>query len=130
LANKGSQNKTLPKIPKQAKAPAKKRAIKTSRKKAVYAFVSILLIVCVIQALRGVYLNVTRYVVLNNQINKLHNLFVSAKDKNLELKKQIQNYTSVKGIEALARDNLKMVGKDEILVEIKQPTPPPAPKKK
>jgi signal transduction histidine kinase len=54
------------------------------------------------------------------QLNKLEKLNIIANDENNQLREQLKNYTSSKGIEALARDNLKMVGKDEVLVVIKQ----------
>ncbi|EKE03261.1 MAG: hypothetical protein ACD_20C00225G0005 [uncultured bacterium] len=102
----------------------KERLIRTNKKRAYYLLISCLLVICLFQAVRGVYLNTTKYIVLNNQINKLERINSVARQKNEELNKQIQSYSSTKGIEELARDNLKMVGKDEVLVIIKElPTP-------
>ena len=71
--------------------------------------------------MRGIYLNVARYITLKQQLHKLETINKSAKTKNFEIKEQLLKYTSSKGIEALARDNFKMVGKDEVLVVIKKP---------
>jgi cell division protein FtsB len=121
LVNKDIQNKKLNNTMTRKKTPKKKKAIKTNRRQFFYSVLSVILIISVIQAVRGVCLNVTRYVALNSQIHKLYQLFNLASGRNQDLKKQIQSCTSPKGIEALARDNLKMVGKDEVLVVIKQP---------
>jgi cell division protein FtsB len=101
------------------KKTLKEKIKRANKKKAYYLFITFLLLICLFQALRGVYLNATKYIALNQQLNKLEKLNVVALEKNKELQKQIQNYASVKGIEGLARDNLKMVGKDEVLVIIK-----------
>lgn len=61
-----------------------------------------------------------KYITLNNQLQKLEKLEVNAVNENNLLKEQLKNYTSSKGIESLARDNMKMVGKNEVLIEIKQ----------
>ena len=102
----------------------KEKIKKVGKKRAYYLFIAFLLLICVFQAIRGAYLNTTKYIVLNQQLNKLAKLNTMALERNLELKKQIQSYTSNKGIEALARDNLKMVGQNEVLVVVKQSTTP------
>jgi len=104
---------------KKKSASAKVRKI--SKIRLYYLAATIILIICLCQALRGLYLNVAKYIVLNKQLSKLESLNISSKEKNYDLKQQLKNYTSSKGIEALARDNLKMVGKDEILVIIREP---------
>lgn len=90
------------------------------KKRSFYLFLTVVLIICLSQAIRGVYLNTSKYIILNQQLDKLGSLNNLAREKNLELRKQLKNYTSSKGIEALARDNLNMVGKDEVLVLIKE----------
>jgi len=96
-----------------------KNVRKVYQKRIYYLFVTILLLICLTQIFRGIFLNVARYVTLNKQLSKLEQLNIDAIDKNNQLKDQLKNYTSTKGIEALARDNLKMVGKNEVLVVIK-----------
>jgi len=97
------------------------KARKIPKIRLYYLAATIVLIICLCQALRGLYLNVAKYITLNKQFSKLESLNINSKEKNYDLKQQLKNYTSSKGIEALARDNLKMVGKDEILVIIREP---------
>jgi len=106
-----------------ARKSHEKKPISSNNRKIYYSFFTILLIICSIQALRGVYININKYFVLKKQIYELRLINGEAVKKNQDLKKQIHDYTSSKGIEALARDNLKMVGKDEVLVVIKEPAP-------
>jgi cell division protein FtsB len=84
-----------------------------------YLLLSVILIICLIQGIRGLCLNVAKFITLNKKLEKLHEINISAKIQNRELKSEIKNYTSPKGIESLARDNLNMVGKNEVLVLIK-----------
>jgi len=93
---------------------------KNTGKRIHYMLITLVLVILLLQIARGMYLNVIQYVVLKRQLNKLEYINQQAKEKNLELKKQLKDYTSKKGIEALARDNLQMVGKDEILVILKK----------
>jgi len=111
IINSGSRN-MKPDQNKQKKPKRKSVRI-------YYLLLSIVLIVCLIQGVRGLCLNVAKYVTLEKKLEKLREINISAKVKNRELKSEIKNYTSPKGIESLARDNLNMVGKNEVLVLIK-----------
>ncbi len=97
----------------------KKQLRKTYRKRVYYLFLTLVLSLCMLQFLYGSLYNFTRYVVLNRQIDKLEVLNKESIEKNKKLKNQLKVYSSNKGIEELARNNLKMVGKDEVLVLIK-----------
>lgn len=101
----------------------KKKINKNFKKRHYYLFLTVVLVICLFQAFRGAYLNIARFVILNQQFSKLKSLNAAAQDKNINLKRQLKNFSSSKGIEALARDNLNMVGKNEVLVVIKQPPP-------
>lgn len=98
---------------------SKKQIRKTYRKRVYYFILTIILSVCTIQFLYGSLYNFTRYIVLNKQIDQLKELREKSIEKNNTLKNQLKVYSSCKGIEELARNNLKMVGKDEVLVLIK-----------
>lgn len=108
----------IPIIQKQVINRTKVR--KVYQKRVYYFFITILLLICLFQIVRGIFLNVAKYITLNNQLQKLEKLEVNAVNENNLLKEQLKNYTSSKGIESLARDNMKMVGKNEVLIEIKQ----------
>jgi len=98
-----------------------KKQLRRIYKKRVYYFgIAIILCVCIMQFFYSSLYNFTRYIVLNNQENRLQELKQSALRKNKQLKNQLVVYSSYKGIEELARNNLKMVGKDEVLVLIKE----------
>lgn len=73
-----------------------------------------------LQLMCGTGINITRFITLNKQINELNQLNQDATKKNIQLKEQLKIYSSYSGIEELARNNLKMVGKDEVLVLIKK----------
>jgi len=76
--------------------------------------------ICLLQLSWSTALNIARYITLNKQIKELTALNDQAAKKNNELKQELLTYASSKGIEALARGKLKMVGKDEVLVLIKE----------
>jgi len=111
VINSGS-GKVKPALNKQKKP--KKKSVRI-----YYLLLSIVLIICLIQGVRGLCLNVAKYITLEKKLEKLREINIAAKVKNRELKSEIKNYTSPKGIESLARDNLNMVGKNEVLVLIK-----------
>jgi cell division protein FtsB len=101
---------------------SKKNYFQLNRKKKYYLLITLVLGIALLQSIRGAYLNIAKYITLKKQMVKLESLNQKVKGKNEELKSQFENYTSSKGIEALARDNLNMVGKDEVLVIIKKPS--------
>lgn len=43
--------------------------------------------------------------------------------ENQRLKEELDDFSSMKSLEAIARNNLKMAGKDEVLVIINKPQP-------
>ncbi len=105
-------------------ARSKKQLRKVYKKRAYYFFCTIVLLVCLIQFLYGSLFNFTRFIVLNGKIDRLETLNKISLEKNKRLKNQFKVYSSHKGIEELARNNLKMVGKDEVLVLIKNNSKP------
>ena len=44
--------------------------------------------------------------------------------ENQKLKEELNDFSSMKSLEAIARNNLKMAGKDEVLVIINKPQQP------
>ena len=99
--------------------PTKLQIRKIYKRRVYYFFLALILFICVIQFLCGSLYNCTRFIVLNNQINTLQQLNENAQKTNQQLRTQLKVYSSYVGIEELARNNLKMVGKDEVLVLIK-----------
>ena len=82
------------------------------------------LIICLVvfvcaQVSRGIYLSLDRYLTLSFKMNELQQLKNKATYQNAVLKKSYKNYTTPEGLEGLARDNLNLVGDDEIAIIIK-----------
>ena len=103
-----------------AKSTKSKKELRKSYKKRVYYYcLTAILCVCILQFLGSSLYNVTRYVVLNKKSVELEMLNRESVEKNKLLKTQLKVYSSYEGVEELARNNLKMVGKDEVLVLIK-----------
>lgn len=109
------------------KPSIKKKSLKKleniSQKNLSYFFLTAGIIICLFQAIRGASINVLNYINLKHKLHQLQSLNVEAKERNDQLKEQLKSYTSSKGVEALARDTLKMVGKNEILVLINDAPP-------
>lgn len=99
---------------------SKKHLRKIYKKRVYYFFIAVTLCVCLIQFLYASLFNFTRHIVLNKQATRLAELNRTALKKNKQLKNQLEVYSSYKGIEELARNNLKMVGTNEVLVLIKE----------
>ena len=47
--------------------------------------------------------------------------------ENQRLKEELEDFSSMKSLEAIARNNLKMAGEDEVLVIINKPKQEPVP---
>jgi len=98
----------------------KKQVRKIYKERIYHIILSFIMIMCFLQLMCGTGINITRFITLNKQIHELKELNQDAVKKNIQLKEQLKIYSSYSGIEELARNNLKMVGKDEILVLIRR----------
>ena len=98
----------------------KKQIRKIYKERVYHILLSFVMGICFLQLLCGTGINITRFITLNKQIHELRDLNQSATEKNIQLKEQLKIYSSYKGIEELARNNLKMVGKNEVLVLIRR----------
>jgi len=106
---------------KPKKTSIDKKQIRRIYKERVYhILLSLIMGICFLQLLCGTGINITRFITLNKQIHELRELNQQAATKNIQLKEQLKIYSSYKGIEELARNNLKMVGKNEVLVLIRR----------
>lgn len=97
----------------------KKNKKKSSNSYGVYySFLTIILLLCLIQITISAILNVSKFVSYKAKIIQITKTLNAAKALNAQLKDNINNFSNVAGLEAIARNNLKMSSEDEVLVII------------
>ena len=85
-----------------------------------HSFLTIVLLVCVFQISISALLNLAKIVIYQAKIVTAKELKAKAEARNHDLKNEIQNFSSMYKVEAIARNNLKMAAKDEVLIIINQ----------
>jgi len=106
------------------KSRVQKQQKKKIRKIRFYhSFLTIVLLLCVAQIGYSALLNLAKIVVYQTKIIKAQELHTQAKNRNSYLKSEINNFNSMHKVESIARNNLKMAAKDEVLIIINQPAP-------
>ena len=104
------------------KTRVQKQQKKKIRKIKVYhSFLTIVLFLCVMQIGYSALLNLAKIVIYQAKISKAQELKTDAENRNKYLKSEIQNFSSMHKVESIARNNLKMAAKDEVLIIINQP---------
>ena len=88
-----------------------------------YSFLTIILLLCLFQITVSAVLNISKIVSYKAKIVQITKTRNAAKALNEQLQDNIKNFSNVTGLEAIARNNLKMAGKDEVLVIINKPQP-------
>ena len=124
---KSTQSKRVPK--KVVNKEAKKGEEKTSSSKSTsssstgiyYSFLTIILLLCLLQITVSAVLNVSKVVSYKAKIVQITKTRDNALALNKQLKDNINNFSDVAGLEAIARNNLKMSSEDEVLVIINTP---------
>lgn len=94
---------------------------KTKKKDSInfyYSFLTIILLICLVQISFSAILNISKTIVYNNKIVKIRKIRNDAEKKNKALKREIKEFSSTASLEAIARNNLKMAGEDEVLIII------------
>lgn len=86
-----------------------------------YSFLTIILALCLIQITISAVLNVSKVVSYKSKIVQITKTRDAALMLNEQLKDNIKNFSNVAGLEAIARNNLKMASEDEVLVIISTP---------
>lgn len=104
---------------------------KKMRKNKVYlSFMTIILLLCVVQVAYSALFNISKIVVYRGKIIKAQELKETALQKNKRLKNELDNFNSTNRVESIARNNLKMAGENEVLVIINTPDVEDKPKTK
>ena len=102
----------------------KKSAKRRHHTQFYYSFLTIILLICLVQMSFSALLNVTKVVAYHRKISTLESKQIAAEAKNAELKKDIKNFSTTATMESIARNNLKMAGKDEVLVIVNKQQAP------
>jgi cell division protein FtsL len=92
-----------------------------SQKRVKYSLLTFVLIICIIELLVSNVNNINKNVNFISKIHGLEHKRNEEMDKNQQLKSEIANFNSEITLESIARNNLKMAGKNEILIIINKP---------
>ena len=92
-----------------------------------YSFLTIVLLIFLAQIGISAFGNITKSIIYNGKIKKMKELNEQAIAENQRLKEELEDFSSMKSLEAIARNNLKMAGENEVLVIINKPKQEPAP---
>ena len=79
------------------------------------------MLLCLIQITISAILNISKIVSYKAKIVQITKTRDAAQSLNEQLKDNINNFSNVTGLEAIARNNLKMSSEDEVLVIINNP---------
>ena len=61
-------------------------------------------------------LNISKVIAYHGKITTLESKQIAAETRNIKLRKDIESFSKTSAMESIARNNLKMAGKDEVLV--------------
>ena len=95
-----------------------KKVKRTSSNSFYYSFLTVILLLCLIQITISAVLNISKIVSYKAKIVQITKTRNAAKALNEQLQDNIKNFSNVTGLEAIARNNLKMSSEDEVLVII------------
>lgn len=109
------------KRPRNEKPAAEKKAKMSTANGFYYSFLTVVLLLCLFQITVSAVLNISKIVSYKAKIVQITKTRDSAKALNEQLQDNIKNFSNVSGLEAIARNNLKMSSEDEVLVIINTP---------
>ena len=113
--------KVVNKTETKEKNKEKQKQKKSASKGFYYSFLTIILFLCLIQITISAVLNVSKVVSYRAKIVQITKTRDAARALNEQLKENINNFSNIAGLEAIARNNLKMSSEDEVLVIINNP---------
>lgn len=85
-----------------------------------YSFLTVILLLCLVQITISAVLNISKIVSYKAKIIQITNTRNAAQALNAQLKDNINNFSNIAGLEAIARNNLKMSSEDEVMVIINE----------
>lgn len=100
----------------------KERANKKNQKPQsfYYSFLTIVLLIFLVQVAFSAILNITKVIAYQTKIATIKKSKIDVETKNRQLKKELKYFSSAESLEAIARNNLKMAGNDEVLIIINE----------
>jgi cell division protein FtsB len=104
----------------------KKKAELGEKKKIKYSLLTFVLLICIIELTVSAINNINKNISFVSKIKGLENKRNEELNKNKQLKSDIENFNSEATLEAMARNNLKMAGKNEVLIIVNEPKEDPA----
>ena len=119
MAQQKTNVKKVKKVVKNNQTTTKKEvSTKKTSSGFYYSFLTVILVLCLIQITISAVLNVSKVISYKAKIVKITNIRNAALALNEQLKDNINNFSNISGLEAIARNNLKMSSEDEVLVII------------
>lgn len=103
------------------KQPKKSKKSGSSSGGMYYSFLTVILLLCLIQITISAVLNISKIISYKAKIIQISHTRDAAQALNDQLKDNIRNFSNVDGLEAIARNNLKMSSEDEVMVIINTP---------
>jgi len=119
--NKTKKIKPKSKVTKldSVRKKAKEKSLQQKTKSNVYySFLTIVLLICLVQIGFSAILNISKSISYKTKVVQIKKIRDEAENKNKKLKREIKDFSSVESLEAIARNNLKMAGEDEVLILI------------
>lgn len=119
---RGAKSVKKPTDNQEAETLIDKTKIKNKQRKnkirVYYSLLTIVLLICLAQIGFSAILNLSKTISYQAKINTMKKTKDQADARNKKLKQEIKNFSSASSLEAIARNNLKMAGEDEVLVII------------
>lgn len=93
----------------------------SGKKKFKYSLLTFVLLICILELGISTFSNINKNISFVSKIRGLEDKRNEELDKNKQLKSDIENFNSQSTLESIARNNLKMAGKNEILIIVNEP---------
>jgi cell division protein FtsL len=98
---------------------AKEKNTKQNTKSNVYySLLTVVLLIFLAQIGFSAILNISKTISYQSKIVQIKKIRDDAETKNKKLKREIKEFSKTESLEAIARNNLKMAGEDEVLILI------------
>ena len=94
---------------------------KKEKKKIRYSWLTFVLLICIIELSVSAFNNINKNINFVSKIKGLENKRNEELDRNKQLKSELENFNSEATLESIARNNLKMAGKNEVLIIMNEP---------